>query len=187
MSSSFTLSSVGKGLGREKKNTGEWAIKMNIYRQLNSKTCCRSNEPSRLMISRASPEALAQQLRLGFPWADGNTCYPKSSPAWEPVPADTGAAGDRLMRLPDLPPAAYLQGHPHDTHRSAQFRRQAALSVPRALAFSTLTAAGRSDPTKTLPANDLPQLSSLVRMAIVRRSRHHTYDFWPGQTLLFGH
>lgn len=116
------------------------------------------------MISRASPEALAQQLRLGFPWADRNTCYPKSSPALEPVPADTGAAGDRLMQLPDLPPATYLQGHPQDTHHSAQFRRHA-LSVP----FSTLTAAGRSDPAKTLPANDLPRLSSLVKMTIGRR------------------
>lgn len=142
---------------------------MSIYRQLNSKTCSHSNKPSRLMISRASPEALAQQLRLGFPWADCNTCYPKSSPALQPVPADTGAAGDRLMRLPDLPPATYLQGHPHDTHHSAQFRRQSALSVPRALAFSTFTAAGRSDPAKTLPGNDFPWLSSLVRVTIVRR------------------
>lgn len=160
---------------------------MSIYRQLNSRTSCHSNQPSCLMVSRASPEALAQQLHLGFPWADHNTRYPKSWPASEPVPADTGTAGDRLMRLPDLPPATYLQGHPHDTHHRAQHRRQTALSVPRALAFSTLTAAGWSDPAMTLPGNDFPWLSSLVRMTIVRRRRHHAYDFYPWQAFLFGH
>lgn len=98
------------------------------------------------MISRLSPEVLARQLCLGFPWGDCNTCYPKSAPARQWVPADTCAARGMLMWLSDPPPVTYLQGHPMAPMAKPSSGNEQSWPWP---ASSTLTPAVRADLTKT--------------------------------------
>lgn len=182
MSSSFTLSSVGNGLGREGKH-GRVSIRNEHLPLIKERNLLPLKQVIVFNDFKGFPQkALLSSCAWGSP-GETHTCYPKSAPALPWVPADLRTAGDMLMWLSDPPPATYLQGHPmapttKPRSGNGQPRRGHALIAP--------TPAVRADLTKTD--------SRLSLMALItnedgdsKKTKTSYIWLWPWQISLIRH